>query len=130
MDRLLAVSTHGAWESWIAFFLEGVAQCAGESLSFADQLLALRDRYHESIRTARSSGLLATLIDELFRTPSITIGQATALLHVTPASASYNLKKLAALGIVSEVTGRTRDQFYVAREILTVVSRDLETPAP
>lgn len=130
MDRLLAVSTHGAWEPWIAFFLEGVTQCARESLSFADQLLALRDRYHESVRKARSSGLLATLIDELFRVPSITIGQATKLLHVTAASASYNLKKLAERGIVMEVTGRTRDQVYLAREILTVLGRDLETTPP
>ena len=129
MDRLLAVSTHAAWEGWIAFFLEGVAQCARESLAFADQLLALRDRYHDLVRTARSSGLLAKLIDELFRVPSITIGRATELLQVTPASASYNLKKLAAHGIVTEVSGRTRDQFYVAREILAVFSRDLDTSA-
>lgn len=128
MDRLLAVSTHAAWEPWVAFFLEGVAQCARESLTFADQLLALRDRYHEAIRTVRSSGLLATLIDELFRVPSITIGRAATLLRVTPAAASHNLKKLTALGIVVEVTGRTRDRFYVAREILSVVGRDLGTP--
>jgi Fic family protein len=125
MDRLLSVSTHGAWEPWVAFFLEGVAQCARESLSFADQLLELRDRYHEWVRTARSSGLLGRLIDELFRVPSITIGRATELLQVTPAAASYNLKKLAALDIVSEVTGRTRGQFYIAREILAIVGRDL-----
>jgi len=130
MERLLAVSTQGAWELWIGFFLEGVAQCARESLALADQLLALRDRYHDSVRTARSSGLLAKLIDELFRVPSITIGRATELLHVTPAAASYNLKKLVAHGIVTEVTGRTRDRFYVAREILTVVSRDMGTPEP
>ena len=57
------------------------------------------------VRSARSSGLLGTLIDDLFRLPSITIGRTTELLGVTPASASSNLRKLQALGIVAEVTG-------------------------
>ena len=90
-----------------------------------DELLALRDRYQETVRSARSSGLLAKLIDRLFHVPSITIGQARELLSVTHASASSNLQKLAAFGIVVEVTGRTRDRMYVAREILGFVGRDL-----
>jgi Fic family protein len=125
MDRLLAVSTAGAWEPWIAFFLTGVVECARESLRFTDELLALRDRYQDAVRSARSSGLLAKLVDRLFQVPSITIAQARDLLSVTHASASSNLQKLVALGIVVEVTGRTRDRMYVAREILGFVGRDL-----
>jgi Fic family protein len=123
MDHLLAVSTRGAWESWVAFFLAGVIECAQESISLAGELLALRDRYHDKVRSARSSGLLAKLIDDLFRVPSITIGQTATLLSVTPASASYNLKRLVDLGIVTEATGRTRDRIYIAREILGFVGR-------
>lgn len=61
--------------------------------------------------------------------PSITIGRAAALLDVTPAAASYNLRKLQALNIIVEVTGRTRAQVFVAREILEFVGRDLAAPA-
>jgi Fic family protein len=121
----LAVSTDGAWEPWTRFFLSGVVDCARESLAFTDELLALRDRYQDAVRAARSSGLLAALIDQLFRVPSITIRQARDLLRVTPASASSNLQKLVALGIIVEVTGRTRDQMFVAREILGFLGRDL-----
>ena len=32
-DRLLAVSQHGAWEAWIAFFLKGVLRQATEAVS-------------------------------------------------------------------------------------------------
>jgi len=101
---------------------------AQESQRLTDDLLALRERYHAAVRAARSSGLLATLIDNLFRLPSITIGRTTELLGVTPASASSNLRKLQALGIVTEVTGRTRGQVFVAREILNFVGRDLGAP--
>jgi Fic family protein len=129
MDLLLRVSTHGAWEQWIAFFLRGVAECAREGQQLTDGLLALRERYHAAVRSARSSGLLAKLIDDLFRVPSITIGRTASLLHVTAASASHNLRKLQALGVVTEVTGRTRDQLFVAREILEFVGRDVAPAA-
>lgn len=125
MDLLLAVSTRGAWREWVGFFLRGVAECAFEGQKLTDGLLALRDRYHGLIRSARSSALVGTLIDDLFRVPSITIGRAAALLNVTPAAASYNLRKLQDLGVIAEVTGRTRGQVFVAREILDFVGRDL-----
>jgi Fic family protein len=130
VDRLLRVSTRGAWEDWIAFFLRGVAECARDGQALTDGLLALRERYHGAVRSARSSGLLGTLIDDLFRVPSITIGRAAVLLDVTPAAASYNLRKLQALNIIVEVTGRTRAQVSVAREILDFVGRDLAAPPP
>lgn len=129
LDLLLRVSTHGGWHEWIAFFLQGVNECAREGLRLADGLLALRERYHAQVRQARSSGMLAMLIDRLFKVPSITIGGARTLLGVTPATASSNLRKLEALGIVAEVTGRTRDQVFVAREILDFVGRDLAAPS-
>jgi Fic family protein len=130
MAGLLAVSTGGAWEEWVRFFLSGVVESANESLRFTDELLALRERYHEMVRSARSSGLLAKLIDELFRVPSITIRQTEHLLSVTPASASSNLQKLAKLGIVVEVTGRTRGQMFVAHDILSFLGRDRSAPEP
>jgi Fic family protein len=128
VDLLLRVSTRGAWEDWIVFFARGVAECAREGQTLTDGLLELRERYHAAVRAARSSGLLATLIDDLFRIPTITIGRAATLLNVTPASASSNLRKLQALNVVTEVTGRTRDQVFVAREILSFVGRDLSLP--
>lgn len=124
VDGLLRVSTHGDWEAWIGFFLRGVAVCARESRSLAEELLALRDRYHDSVRSARSSALLGTLIDALFKVPTMTISQAAGLLKVTPASASSNLRKLAELGIVEEVSGRTRGQLFLAKEIVGFIGRD------
>jgi Fic family protein len=129
VDLLLRVSTHGAWREWVAFFVRGVAECARDGLQLAGDLIALRDRYHAAIRPSRASGHLATLVDHLFRVPSITIGQARGLLGVTTAAASSNLHKLAAIGIVEEVTGRTRGQVFVARDILGFVGRDLAEPA-
>jgi Fic family protein len=124
VDLLLRVSTHGDWAGWLRFFLRGVAVCATDGLALAEQVLAVRDRYHAAVRPLKSAGPLATLIDELFHVPSITIGRAARLLQVTPAAASANLRRLQDLGIIVEVTGRTRNQIFVAREILAFVGRD------
>jgi Fic family protein len=127
VDRLLRVSTAGDWEGWVVFFLRGVAESATQGLRLTEELLALRERYHGTVRAARSSGLLGTLIDELFRVPSITISRTAELLAVTPAAASYNLRKLVSLDIVSEVSGRPRGQIVLAKEILDFVGRDFGT---
>ena len=68
-------------------------------------------------------GLLAMssdiLIDELFQRPSITISQAAALLNVTGPAAGNNVHRLVSEGILREVTGRKRNQVFVADEILS-----------
>jgi Fic family protein len=121
VDRLLRVSTHGDWLGWVSFFVRGVVECASDGLVLAEQLVALRERYLALVRPARSAGALARLVDELFKVPSMTIGHATAVLGSSPASASSNLGKLAELGIVGEVSGRQRNQLFVAHAILAFV---------
>ncbi len=83
--------------------------------------------YHQAVRSARSSGLLGTLIDALFVVPTLTIAQAAQITGVTPASASSNLQKLLELGIVIETTGRQRGQVFMAKEILSCFGRDLDS---
>lgn len=130
MDRLLLVSQRGDWVGWINFFLKGVAECAKDSREQAEGLIALRDNYLGRFRAARSSGLLQTLIEDLFKQPSMRIGDAVDLLGVSHAAASYNLKKLEAAGIVREITGRRRNQIYYAAEIVRF-SQDVENrPRP
>ncbi|GMV20770.1 MAG: toxin Fic [Acidimicrobiia bacterium] len=123
-DGLLRVSTHGDWLGWLTFFLRGAVESAEESLQLATDLLGLRDQYHEAVRTARSSGLLARLIDHLFQQPTLTIAQTAEISDVTPAAAKNNLNKLVDLGIIVEATGRTRGQVFVAKGILAFVGRE------
>jgi Fic family protein len=129
VDRLLHVSQRGEWTAWIGFFLESVMESAAEALRLIEALDALRQRWHAVLASARSSALLLKLADSLFARPSTTIGEATKLLGVTPASASANISKLEAAGILREVTGRTRDRIYLAPEILRLMSDPAPSPA-
>ncbi len=120
-DHMLRVSQTGDWGPWLEFFLRGVVASARESVDLATDLHALRKKWQGQFQSARSSALLVKLIDELFRSPAITMGQAKALLSVTHAAASSNIKKLVKAGILSERTGKKRGQVFVATEILALV---------
>jgi Fic family protein len=123
MDLLLAISQKGAWLEWVRFFLKGVEESASESLEQTDTLLALRERYHNQFRSARSFGLLQQLIDNLFVSPSITMTTTAKALKITPAAAAANIRKLTEGGVLREVTGRKRDQVFVAHEILKFMGK-------
>lgn len=129
MDLLLRVSQLGDWVSWIDFFLRGVYESASEANEQALALLDLRQQYHRRVQKGRSSALLIRLIDELFQRPSITISQAAALLNVTGPAARNNVHRLVSEGILREVTGRKRNQVFVADEIVSFMY-DAPTPRP
>jgi Fic family protein len=56
-ERLNAVRTQGDWEGWLGFFLDGVAETAGQAVDTAQRLLALltRDRARIDFNSRRFS---------------------------------------------------------------------------
>ncbi|MBF6213891.1 Fic family protein [Nocardia puris] len=124
-DGLLRVSTDGDWQGWFEFFLEVIEEQARDSLARAIRLDELRTDLRRRVATARSSGLLPLLVDELFRSPVIGINTTKDVLGVTHRAATLNLEKLVAAGILVEVT-RSRTRLFAAPEIMAVMS---DTPA-
>lgn len=122
---LLDVSTQGAWEQWIAFFLEGVADQATDAVKRATKLLELRDEYQQRLYRTRGSAAPLRLLDELFTRSALTIPRAREILGVTPAWASKAVERLVEAGIVREVTGRERYRIYLPIEVLNVLEMDL-----
>ncbi len=117
---LLAVSERGAWRDWLSFFLQGVAEQSHEAIARAQRLIDLRDQLRQRVTHARSSTLLLTLVDELFKTPLLTVPQAQSILGVSYQAARGNVEKLVESGVLTQVKRRLRC-FFVAEEILSVV---------
>ncbi len=126
-DHLLAVSRSGAWEPWIVYFLTGVAEQAGDGVQRARRLLALREEFRQRCHAGGCAAAALRLVDELFRSPAVTLAKTTELLGVTPRAAQGNIDKLVKLGILREVTGQKRNRAYLADEIVRVVEVP-ETP--
>ena len=125
-DHLLAVSRAGAWEPWIIYFLNGVTDQAADGVQRASRLLTLRDDFRARCHAGGCPAAALRLVDELFRSPAVTLAKTTELLAVTPRAAQGNIKKLVKLGILREVTGQKRNRAYLADEIVRVV----EAPQP
>jgi Fic family protein len=120
-QRLLAISTKDDWEGWICFFLKAVEEQAADAVARAHRLQKLHDDFRSHVATARSSGLLTVLVDALFEMPAVTISRTARLLGLTHRSASQNIDKLVAAGILTELESRRRTKLFLATEVLKAV---------
>ncbi len=121
-SHLRNVSRYGAWNEWIDFFLNGVAEQANDTALRSYQLLALLDRYQAWGLSASRTGNLAKLVELVFIRPVISFADAEAWLGVTQPGASRLIQQLVDQGILVEITGRQRNRRFAAREIIAIVS--------
>ena len=120
-DCLLAVSQGGDWESWLSFFLKGVANQSQDSTSKLKELQLLIEAYQDRISGERAAKRLVQASYVLFERPILNIRQLEKAMGVSYRSAQRYIEKLEQLGILTEITGRRRNRIYQADEILAVL---------
>jgi cell filamentation protein, protein adenylyltransferase len=98
MDLLLGVSTHGAWDLWIQFCLEGVISQSRDAERRCDNLLRVHRDFHDRLKGG--SVRLSRFVDSLFEGPVITVKSYARKFDVTYPTARSDLKHLHSLGIV------------------------------
>lgn len=122
--RLSDIRTEGDWESWIAFFLEGVATAAGDAersiIAIASQIAADRRRLLEA---PKASPLSYRLFEMLPMMPRFTIERVRQSLNTTFPTATAAVKVLEHLGIVTEVTGLKKSRSYSYQPYIELLSR-------
>lgn len=124
---LQEVRDEGAWETWLEFFLIGVRDTARQA--------------HEAARTisnifaedaARLDGLgraaqsARTLHQALQRRPLLTATTAARLCDMTFPTAMAGLQNLEKLGIIDEITGKTRGRTFAYQRYLNLLSEGTE----
>ena len=111
-DRLMAIRNSGDWESWLRFFLTGVAQTAEEGTATARAILELREDHRHRIQeqTAGVNGL--RLLDLLFERPLVHVNLVKDRLAISFVTANKLVEQLERLGVVEEITGRKRDRIF------------------
>ena len=112
--RLLQeVREQGAWEAWLDFFLEGVAETANQAFDAATRIVELFRKDREQIvEQGERVGSALRVHDLLQRTPLLTanrIGEQTGLSAPT---VNLALADLQTLHIVAEITGRKRGRVF------------------
>jgi Fic family protein len=123
-EGLMRVSTHGDWDAWIRFFLEGVRVEAGEAAELAERLLSLQARYRDGLQSERATANARALVDALFVNPIVSTRSVERLLGVSAPTARATIRALEERGIVEEITGRKWGMVFRAEEIFGVLAAE------
>jgi Fic family protein len=131
-ELLQRVRTHGDWESWINFYLEGVSSVAREAVGKIQALLALFERDRSKVGSSRSGSIyqrvaLQTnleIYEYLRKNIAVRIPEAAKACGSTKPTVARALDDLVGLAIAREVTGKARGRLYVYQEYLDVLNHD------
>ena len=113
-DHLQAVRARGAWEEWLAFFLQGVIEVAGEAVETARRILVLREEHRAGITTqlGRAAANGHRILDSLFDRPIVSVKDVRTMTGTTYAAANNLVARLVALGVLHEMTGYARNRRF------------------
>lgn len=122
--RLSAIRTDGNWESWVSFFLEGVATAAGDAEKNIIEVASLvaTDR-RCLLQSARAGPSSYRLFEMLPMMPRFTIERVRQQLDTSFPTATAAVKVLEDLGIVTEVTGQKKNRSYSYQAYVELLSR-------
>lgn len=125
--RLLQeVREHGAWEAWLEFFLEGVAETADQAFETGTRIVALFKADRDLIATAGDRAGSALRLHELMqKSPFITAPKARELTGLTMPTVNSAIADLQRLGIADEVTGRRRGRVYRYKAFVDLLSEGI-----
>ena len=124
---LQRVRTHGDWESWLEFFLEGVLETSEKAVGAARRIMELFKADRARIEVLGRPAVTAERVHRLLCEKIIvSISSVTRALRVTKPTAAAAMKHLQDLGIVRELTGRKRRKLYVYQHYLKILDEGTE----
>jgi Fic family protein len=122
-DLLQRVRTQGAWEEWLAFFLEGTEITARAAAEAAKQILTLFAKDGARIQTLGRAVPSALRVHEYMqKKPLASIGALADKLNLSIPTVTVALDHLVRLGIVKEVTGKRRARVFGYSRYLKILS--------
>ena len=113
-DHLQNIRDTGDWESWLAFFLKGVAEVSNEAAKTARRILQLRESHRLAIteRLGRAAGNGHKVLEELYEHPVVTVKKVQTITGTTYVAANQLVGRFVELGILEEITGYTRNRRF------------------
>ena len=111
--RLSAIRTEGDWESWIMFFLEGIATASANAEKGIVTIASLITSDRRRLMISSSAGAASYRLFELLpMMPRFTVERVRQQLDTSFPTASAAIKILEEHGIVEETTGQKKNRQY------------------
>ncbi|MDO9028445.1 MAG: Fic family protein, partial [Candidatus Roizmanbacteria bacterium] len=118
-DALTMVRQTNNLEHWVKFFLSGVIEIAKDSIKTFKDIIDLRRRYEQKIITLGSRAKKAQkLLLYMFSRPIVNNKSVVKELGLSFNSANRLIKSLMDLGLLTEITGFSRNRLFVLKEYL------------
>lgn len=120
IDRLQAIRDDGAWEDWLAFFVDGIGQVAEEATGRAYEIVHLREDHQRLIgeKLGKRAPNALALLEHLFRQPVVTAKLVESMVGVSQPTASALVRDLEDIGILRERTGKRRNRLFAYQPYL------------
>jgi Fic family protein len=129
-DWLQRVRTQGDWEGWLRFFLAGVLDTAEQAVLTAKAILQLFDEDRRQIEALGRPAASALRVHQYLKTKPLTsIPSAAQTLGLTVPTVTASLKYLEQLGMVRELTQRSRNRLFAYDQYLKILTQDTD-PLP
>jgi len=126
-ERLQRVRTHGEWEEWLRFFLDGVFETSRQAVDTARTLLSLFDTDRKRIQTlGRAAGTALQIHEALQRRPVLSIAKAAEVTKLSQQTVSNAFERLIDAGVIRETTGRRRGRLFAYDQYLARLSEGTE----
>lgn len=125
-EHLQRIRLEGAWEDWLAFFLDGVIEVAESTTTTTKRLVAMIEFDRRRIQgelgrgAATAARVHERLIAHVVGRPAIVALE----LEMSEPPVYQALARLQELGIAREITGRQRGRVYVYDEYLRLLNED------
>jgi Fic family protein len=119
LRRLKDVSTRGAWEEWLRFFLQAVHTQAIDALLRVTRILELHDAYRTRVSQLRSR-VPPIAVDLAMERTIVTVAELRDRANCDHKTAKSALDKLTELGIV-KLMPPSHPQRWIAQELIDAV---------
>ncbi len=135
-DRLKRIRTHGDWEGWMDFFLDGVqsvAHAATDTISELDQLVSEHRTRHRRRLRARGGSIYQAaaaqsnlaVYDDVCEHLVVTPSRVAASTGISPPTVRRVLKDMHEQGMIREVTGKARNQVFIYQPFVELLDDGL-----
>ena len=117
----------GDWEAWLDFFLQGVAETAGEAESTAQRLLQMFRNDETRIQQENRAPASALRVHQALKEhPIASIQSVMERTGLSFNAASSGMKILEQMDLALEVTGQQRNRLFAYQEYMDILYEGTE----
>ena len=126
-DLLQKVRIDGDWESWLAFFMEGVGETAGQAVQTAQTLVRMFEEDQKKLQTiGKASGSALRVHQALQKKPITSIARLSETTGLSVPTVTGSLVHLQKQSIVRELTGNRRGRLFCYDRYIKVLNEGTE----